>query len=393
MSTLADIAARKSLVLLIGEGGVGKTTCAAALALQCACSGRRTAVLTIDPAPRLGNALGLTRIDERPRAIVLPEATAAGGSLHAFRLDTKSTFDRIVERLSPNKDTVRAILEHPIYRAVSGSLGGSDAYMALQRLYEIEHDGDYDVLVVDTPPVIHARDLLSAPSRLAALVDTDAARVLANPAIALARAGSRLAKTSAALLLPLLERVTGLGLRSEVARFIADFESVLLGLTERAKAVEILLRASDTAFVAVVRPADASAEALEAIRRSFAARALGIDAVVVNRLTPPPGHDRAVPLEQRLEGAPEGTVKVVREMEADIDARRAAEARALARIRKLLPDPETASLVELTSLEHDICDVGELESLGRALCGDISATAPVRRRPARSRRTRSSDRG
>jgi len=100
VNTLADIAARKTLVLLIGEGGVGKTTCAAALAVRCACSGRRTAVLTIDPAPRLGTALGLERIDERPRTILLPEATAAGGSLHAFRLDTKSTFDRIVERLA-----------------------------------------------------------------------------------------------------------------------------------------------------------------------------------------------------------------------------------------------------------------------------------------------------
>jgi len=370
LTTLTDIAAHKRLVLLIGEGGVGKTTCAAALALQCACSGRRTAVLTIDPAPRLGDALGLARIDERPRAIVLPEAMAAGGSLHAFRLDTKRTFDRIVERLAPRADTARAILEHPIYRAASGSLGGSDAYMALHKLYELAHDGDYDVLVVDTPPVIHARDLLSAPSRLAAVVETDAARVLANPAIALARAGSRLAKTSAALLLPLLERVTGLGLRSEVARFIADFESVLLGLTERAKAAEALLRAADTAFVAVIRPADASVEALEGLRRSFASRALGIDAVVVNRLTPPPGHDRAVALEQRLAGAPEGTLEAVREMEADMDARRAAEARALNRIRKLVLDPETASLVELASLEHDVCDLGELESLGRALCAD-----------------------
>lgn len=394
-SSLAEIAARKRLVLLVGQGGVGKTTCAAAIAVQCACSGRRVAVLTIDPAPRLGTVLGLRQIDESPRAIRLPEAIAAGGSLDAFRLDTKRTFDRIVERLAPGPDAARAILEHRIYRAVSGALGGSDAYMALQRLYELDEEARYEVLVVDTPPVIHAWDLLSAPLRLAALIETDAVRVLANPAIALARAGSRLAKTSAALLLPLLERATGIALRGEIAQFVERFESVLVGLTERSSAVEALLRSEETSFVAVVRPADSSADALESLRKTFATRAIELDAVVVNRLTPPRGRDRAIALEERLTGAPEGTLEAVRAMEADLDARRATEARALGRIRNIVQPGDAMSLVELASLEHDISDLSELESLGRALCGTVdSGSRPDERRAgagAPSSRPRVSD--
>jgi hypothetical protein len=175
-------------------------------------------------------------------------------------------------------------------------------------------------------------------------------------------------RTSASLLLPLLERATGLALRTEVAQFIERFDGILRGLTERSSAVESLLRSDASGFVAVVRPSDDGVEALQTLRRTFAAHGLGIAAVVVNRLTPAAGRERALPLEERLAGAPEGTREAVAAMEADLDARRADEQRALARARAIVDADDGIPVAELDALEHDISDLGEIVSLGHALC-------------------------
>jgi anion-transporting ArsA/GET3 family ATPase len=370
VSGLGDITDRKRLVILVGEGGVGKTSCAAALALAAARRGKRTAVLTIDPAPRLGHALGLERLDERPHPIPVPGSGGATGSLDAFRLDAKRTFDRVVERLASSPEAAAAILRNPIYRALAGTVGESESYMALQRLHELRADAAYDVVVVDTPPVAHADDLLSAPSRLTALVATDAAKVLANPAIILARAGSRVAKATASVVLPILERITGFALRSQLTEFIANFESVLRGLTQRAREVDAWLRSAETSFVVVTRATDHGAASTLALVRSLAQRNLAVDAVVVNRLSNVPRRrwagDRA-----ELAGAPEGTTEAIVAMERAMDAQRARERDALVRLRTAV-GPELASgavIVELESLDHDVGGVADLLALGDVLAG------------------------
>jgi anion-transporting ArsA/GET3 family ATPase len=365
MTKLSEILARKRLVVFLGEGGVGKTSCAAALALAAACDGRRSAVLTIDPAPRLGHALGIQGMDDRPRSIELPVLATSGGSLHALRLDTKRTFDRVVERLAPSQEVARAVLTNPIYRALAGSIGGSDAYMALQRLYELEQDG-YELLVLDTPPAVHANEVLSAPSRLAALVDTDAAKILANPALALARAGSALAKATAAVVLPVLERVTGMAVRRQLADFVGNFEGVLIGLSDRARSVDAWLRSAECAFVVVTRPTELGVGAALALVRSLAERNIRVEAVIVNRSSPPPLPEREAPA--RFAGAPSGTREAAEAMERAMDAARAAEHGALERLRgELEARGDGVEVVELRSLEHDVGGVADLLVLARAL--------------------------
>jgi anion-transporting ArsA/GET3 family ATPase len=369
---LGDIVGGKRLVVLVGEGGVGKTSCAAALALAAAQRGKRVAVLTIDPAPRLGHALGLERLDERPHPVDVPRrrGEAGTGTLDAFRLDAKRTFDRVVERLAPSPEAAAAILANPIYQALAGTVGESESYMALQRLHELRADQAYELLVVDTPPLAHADDLLSAPSRLTALIATDAAKILANPALVLARAGSRLAKATAAVVLPVLERVTGVGLRSQLTEFIGNFESVLGGLTARAREVDAWLRSAETSFVVVTRASDHATASTSALVRSLTERKLAVDSVIVNRLS---GFPRRRYEDTRAEfaGAPEGTSAAVLAMERAMDAQRARERAALARLRaavepKLAPG---ATVEELESLEHDIGGVADLLRLGDVLVG------------------------
>jgi hypothetical protein len=186
--------------------------------------------------------------------------------------------------------------------------------------------------------------------------------------VILARAGSRFARTGAALLLPVLERATGLGLRRQVAGFIEAFESVLVRLTERARDVEALLRSERTAFVAVARPTQARAAALSSLRRSFAVHGIAIAAVVVNRVTPAAGVERRKALKTRVAGAPAGTLAAVRAMESDMDAQREMEALALARMRaELALGGSRVPLLELCALEHDVSELGDLVALGSAL--------------------------
>ncbi|RMD85224.1 MAG: hypothetical protein D6815_02375, partial [Candidatus Dadabacteria bacterium] len=265
-----------------------------------------------------------------------------------------------------------AVLANPVYRALSDSLGGAQAYMALQRLYELTQHGDYDVVFVDTPPAAHAGELLSAPMRLGALIETGAASVLANPAILVARAGSAVARAGIAVLLGALERLTGSALRAQVAEFVVHFEQVLRGLSQRAGTVEAMLRRPDTAFVQVVRPRMADVQAAARLRASLAERGIQVGAVVVNRLTPPPGDDRTVPRKVRLAGAPPGTLEAVGVIESELDSLRAAEATAVRALRASLWQQEGGAetlVSEVASLEHDVADRRDLEAIARALFG------------------------
>jgi anion-transporting ArsA/GET3 family ATPase len=370
-SALDELLTTRHLVVFVGEGGVGKTSCAAASALRAAEHGRRVAVLTIDPAPRLGNALGIDAIDGHPRAVALtgPRATS-GGSLVAMKLDTQGTFDRMVESFAPNADAAHAVLKNPIYRMLSGSLGGSDSYMAFQRLYELIQHEDYDLIVVDTPPAAHARALLSAPLRLTGLVETGAASVLKNPAVMLARAGTTVARATAAILLTVLERATGIGLGRQVAEFTASFEDVLQGLTVRAAHVDALLREPRTAFVEVVRPRADSVSTALVLRQSLQEMDLDADLVIVNRVTPAPGAERALPLGERLAGAPDGTLLAVEEIERELDLLRTVERTAVAELRSGLtaePGKHAPAIIEMAALDHDVSCLADLEALGASL--------------------------
>ena len=266
----------RRLVFFVGEGGVGKTSCAAALALAVAAAGKSVAVLTIDPAPRLGDALGLETIDAEWREVAHPAIASAKGRLAASRLDTKSVFDRLVTRLAPSPAAAKKILASPIYASISGQLSGADSYMAFQQLYELLAENEFDLLVVDTPPAQHADEILGAPARLARLLDTGAIGVVADPALAVARAGSRLAAFTIKTILRALERISGSSLRSDLADFATSFHDVLASLSERSTEVTEILRSIETLVVEVLRPDPYSVAAARALRSSLGGAGLAV---------------------------------------------------------------------------------------------------------------------
>lgn len=362
---LARLLADRRLIVFVGEGGVGKTSTAAASALAAAISGRSVAALTIDPAPRLGDALGLGNLEGTPSQVADSEVEAGGGELCAMRLDTQRTFDAAVERLAPGPDAARRVLESPIYRAISGSLGGSDSYMALQQLHDLIDDDLYDLVVVDTPPALHAAELLSAPLRLDALMESRATAVLTDPAVIVARAGSALARTTAAVLLGILQRIAGAELRREVSAFITNFEHVIEGLRRRARRVDRLLKQPGAAFVQVARPTAASVESALELRASLAERGIETEAIIINRMTPAPGPDRAVPRDERLRRAPAGTLEAVAHIERGLDALRCSEQAAVALLREAVEDD--VAVVQIASLEHDVCGLDDLSIIARKL--------------------------
>ena len=255
---LVELARDQRVVACVGAGGVGKTTLAAAIALGAARRGERALVLTVDPARRLADALGVGELGNDPRplppdtlqALGLPE----GVRCDALMLDVKQTFDGLVERFAPDAAARARILDNPIYRHVSDALAGSAEYTAMEKLYEMHARGDYDVLVLDTPPSAHALDLLEAPARLLGLLDSAFLQHLLHPAMQAGRFGMRLFQRGLHTVFQTLERITGLGFLEDLSEFALAFESMSEGFRDRAHAVQDLLLGPDTAFVLACGP-------------------------------------------------------------------------------------------------------------------------------------------
>jgi anion-transporting ArsA/GET3 family ATPase len=268
----------RAIVVCCGSGGVGKTTTAAALALEGAQRGRRACVVTIDPAKRLADALGLEALTNEPRRI----EGDWPGELWALMLDTKSTFDSLVQQHSATPEQARSILDNRLYRNIAGALSGTQEYMAMEKLYELHHSGQFDVVVVDTPPTRNALDFLDAPRRLTRFLDNRVFRLLMIPTRAYLRAVSMATQA----FLRTLSRVVGGEVVADAVAFFQAFEGMEAGFRDRAQKVMDLLADPGTAFVLVALPRrDAVEEAL-----FFASRlresSIHVDALVVNRIHP-----------------------------------------------------------------------------------------------------------
>lgn len=247
------------VLICCGSGGVGKTTTSAALAIRLAQAGERVVVLTIDPARRLADAIGVT--DATNQAVPVPVPGLQGGSLDAMMLDAKRTFDDIIERFAPNAESRDRILKNHIYRHVSTRLAGAHEYMAMEKLFELATDPRWDTVVVDTPPTRHALDFLRAPERLANLMDEGVMRWLVLPA---SRGGWRMIERGSEILASVLQRFLGERTIGDIAEFFAALQSLWDGFRERSLQVRALLRAPTTRFLLVTTPAPtARAEALE----------------------------------------------------------------------------------------------------------------------------------
>lgn len=389
--SLADALAGKRLIVLVGEGGVGKTSTSAALAYGRASRGESVAVLTIDPAPRLGDALGIASIDSEPRNVALPATDGRThgrkqGSLTAMRLDSKHTFDRMIKRHASSAAAASALLANPIYRAISGQLGGTENYMAFQRLHELVDSGGHDCLVLDTPPAANAAELLAAPARLTGLLETGALSVLADPSrmlrrvgaamlpgdgmvsragSAMASAGAMMARATVSLLLAAIERVTGASLVKDVSEFASMFGELVGGLEGRARDIDALLRSPQTAFVLVTRPRVRDVDDALAFRDGLARMGIDVAAVLVNRVTPRPSATQD--LQSLPAHLPAHLHAAVERMEADMNKLHAMESDALARLRAGLADAKDPPLFTAPARDVDIASLDDIAALAEEL--------------------------
>ncbi len=278
-------AAHPPLVIVVGAGGVGKTTLAAALGLESAAAGHRTLVMTFDPSLRLKDALG---VGETARGGEV-EVTRAGGGLHASLLDARRTFDGLIARYAPDDAARQRILGNRYYDHLAGHLGGILEYMAVERLYEVSRQGRYDRIVLDTPPTSQAIDFLEAPSRIVTFLDSGALKLALKPWF---DGTGHLRPTSGMGFVGrgferFLDRIIGLSLLRDMSEFFRAFEPLFAGFRERAAATEKLLASRDTVFVLVTGPGENRIPDTLFFARRLEEAGYRLGPVVVNRVHPP----------------------------------------------------------------------------------------------------------
>jgi anion-transporting ArsA/GET3 family ATPase len=269
-----------------GSGGVGKTTTSAAVALGMAARGLRVAVVTIDPARRLANALGLDELGNEPRRVDGDHLAAAGGQidgeLWAMMLDPKRTFDELIDRIAPDARRAEEIKANRVYREISGAVSGSQEFTAVAKLYELARDGNFDLLVLDTPPSRNAQDFLDAPGRLTSFLDGSAIRTLIRPT----GLGMRVLGRGASPLIGGLRRVTGLDLLDDLQTFFGLLGSMTEEFSRRAAQVDAMLHADSTAFLLVTTATEPGVDEALWFQRSLREGGLSLAGVVANRVHP-----------------------------------------------------------------------------------------------------------
>ncbi len=281
----------RSLIICAGSGGVGKTTIAASLALLGAKRGLKVLVLTIDPARRLADSLGVgpignqaVRIDpERLRRLGVPE----GGELWAIMLDAKRTFDDLVERYAPSREVADRILANRYYQQISKSMVGSQEYMAMEHLLSAYEKGYHDLVILDTPPSRHALDFLNAPSRIRGVLEEGVLNWLLKPSSFLLKRMQRTAGVSdRTSFLETIERVIGLGMIRDLSEFVVLFKDMLGDFKDRASGSQALLAADDTRFVLVTSPNTVAVQEAAFFRDQLEKRGLPFGGFMVNRVLP-----------------------------------------------------------------------------------------------------------
>jgi anion-transporting ArsA/GET3 family ATPase len=373
MTSIADIVEHRHVAICCGTGGVGKTTTAATLAIEGARQGRDTVVVTIDPAKRLANTLGLEALSND--ALEIPRArwdttgdAAPTGRLHALMLDTETTFDQLVKTYAQSEDQVNRILENRFYRNIAGALSGTQEYMAMEKLYELHDRGGFDLIVVDTPPTRHALDFLDAPRRLTRMLDNRVFRILMVPTRTTLRVGT----VAAQALLRTISRVVGTEPVDDVVSFFRAFEGMEDGFRDRAHQVTELLAADETAFVLVTSPRRDAVEEAEYFARRLADGQYAVDALVVNRVHPhytdtDPERLRARGAEMASrDGAAAARLAARYANLADFEEIALRERAALAGLEQRIGD---ASVAHVPELGHDVHDFVALRAVGSHLLG------------------------
>jgi len=346
---------RHKLVIVVGSGGVGKTTLAAALGLEAARSGQNALVMTFDPSLRLKDALGVDRVAEEQETKV---KTATAGSLHASLLDARTTFDRLIERYAPDPESRRRILENRFYDHLSGNLAGVLEYMASERLFEVANSESYERIILDTPPTRQALDFLAAPDRIVSFLDSGALRVALKPWF---DPSGKLKATSKLGVIGrnvegFFDRMVGLELLRDMAEFFQAFGPLYDGFRERALDVQRLLRSKKTLFVLVSGPGRQRVADTLFFARRLAEAGYHLGPVITNRIHPQ--FDDHGSRHATVEGA----IRDGRQLLAWLGQR---DRQGADELRSLLGDSHP--LVELPLLPDEPTDLNSLGELGRMM--------------------------
>jgi len=349
------ISDRHPLVVVVGSGGVGKTTLAASMGVLSARAGRDTLVMTFDPSLRLKDALG---VGEEAKLHEVPVPLDAPGRLHASLLDARQTFDRLIERYAQEPEASRRILENRFYQQLSGTLSGILEYMAVERLFEVEAEGRYSQVILDTPPTRQALDFLEAPSRIIGFLESGAIRVALKPWFdeeGRLKAASRFGPLGRQAE-RFLDDVVGLDLLRDMAEFFQAFAPLYEGFRERAQAVEQLLRSPKTRFVLVSGPGEERIPDTLFFARRLEQAGFHLGPILVNRVHP---HYLA-------ENVPSGSGDPCRptgwELLSWLGER---DRKGLVELTKLLGREQP--LIEIPLLPEEPTDLASLESLGKTV--------------------------
>ena len=378
---VGDMLKGREICICAGSGGVGKTTTSAAIAMGMAARGKKVAVLTIDPARRLANSLGLSELGNE-ECLVSPERFSEHGiemkgELWAMMLDAKRTFDELIERHAPDEETRDRILSNRIYQEVSNAMAGSQEYMAMEKLYELHKEGRYDLLVLDTPPTRHALDFIDAPERMTRFIEGKSLQFFLKPG----RFGVRIIGRSGGALFSVLKRLTGIDLLQDLSDFFQSFGDMAQGFRDRAQRVNEVLSDKKTTFVLVTAPErEPIDEAIFFWRRLDEAR-LPFGGVVVNKVhhdylslangKPNKGLDLAAErlldeLERSLDGSRE-TAALAAKVRENFERYRLLAERDRKNIVRLTRELDSTSVLEVPYLDEDVYDIEGLAQINRYL--------------------------
>jgi anion-transporting ArsA/GET3 family ATPase len=341
------------MIICAGSGGVGKTTTAAALAMGLAADGLKVAVVTIDPARRLANSMGLAELGNEPalvdRAVFAKHGIEMKGELWAMMLDARATFDDLIERLAPSPQALQEVLDNRIYQQLSSAVAGTQEFTAIAKLYELDRSGDYDVLVLDTPPSRNALDFLDAPGRIANFFHGRAVRLFLKPA----GFGGRIFGAGTGVVFSILKRVTGVDLLQDLSVFFRAMGGLIDGFTERADRVSALLGDPATTFLIITSPERDPADEAVYFHDKLEEAGMPFGGLVVNRVRPDLGGDGELP-EPVASALGEDLARRVALAASEHAALAARDRATIQRLQRELGSPPTILIPQLSDDVHDV---------------------------------------
>jgi anion-transporting ArsA/GET3 family ATPase len=368
MQSVSEVLEGKDICVCAGSGGVGKTTTSAAIAAGMAARGLKVCVLTIDPAKRLADSLGLAELGNEARQVDPKLFAAQGveieGELWAMMLDAKATFDDLVARHAEDEESRDRVLNNRIYQQISSALAGSQEYMAMEKLFELHSEGRFDLLVLDTPPTRNALDFLDAPKRLTQFIEGRSLRVFMKPTGLAAKVAGR----GASVALSVLKRIVGFDLLADLAEFFNAFSGMVDGFQARAKRVNSLLADKRTCFLVVCGPQGEPVDEAVYFHRKLVEAKLPFGGVIVNKVHYPTNGLRRSVAESPDELAKllgdEALAKRVIENFADYQALAERDA---ANIERLERELRSKGVIRVPHLDEDVHDLAGLAEINRYL--------------------------